>query len=433
MSEFQIQMPKIGESVQEATIIQWFVKEGDSVEEDDLLFEIASDKVDSEIPSPVAGILKKILHQENDVVAVGEMVAIIEMESNDYKEEKDQRLNEKEFAEKNVSPIKKEPTPSPEKHVEPDRKKGLSNRFYSPLVKKIAREESVSMDELEAISGSGLNGRVQKQDLLTYLEKRKTGARETEKAETQQELKPQIAVSIGAEDQIIQMDRVRRLIAEHMVYSKRVAPHVTTFVEADVSEMVIWRNQVKNEFLEKYQEKLTFMPLFTEVAAKALREFPFLNASVDGDRIILRKQINIGMAVATSGNKLFVPVVKNADHLNLSGLAAEINRLANAGRTGKLKPEELQGGTFTITNFGSFGNLGGTPIINQPQVAILAVGAIVKKPAVVETSTGDAIVVRHKMMLSLSYDHRIVDGAMGGAFLRRVADLFESFNPGRTI
>ncbi len=310
-----------------------------------------------------------------------------------------------------------------------DKSERQSGRFYSPLVMTIAREENIPFEELDKIAGTGFNGRVRKSDILEYLDQRERGKPETSASVTKADetVKKPAVVSAGG-DKVIEMDRVRKLIAEHMVMSKKVSPHVTTIVEADVTGLVFWRNQNKDTFQKKYGEKLTFMPFFIEAAAAALAEFPMVNSSVDGDKIILRNNINIGIAVAKNDGNLIVPVIKNAEQKNLVGLTKELNRLADAARNNKLNPEEIQGGTFTITNFGTFRNLMGTPIINQPQVAILATGSIEKKPAVLELPTGDAIVVRHKMFLSLSYDHRVVDGALGGAFLRKVADVLENFD-----
>ncbi len=426
MSKFNIIMPKLGESIQEGTITKWFVKEGDTVEEDDMLFEVATDKVDSEIPSPVDGVIEKILFPEDSLVPVGETLAVINMvgentEASESQQESDAPEEEKSTEEKEVGAT----TSSDTKNV-----RELSNRFYSPLVRTIAKEENIPLEELETIKGSGANGRVQKKDILEYIENRgKTAA----SVESEAKEPAPIPVSIGANDQILEMGRVRKLIADHMVMSKRVSPHVTSVVEADVTELVFWRNQHKDEFQKKYGEKITFMPIFTEAVAAALAEFPLVNSSVDGEKIIMKKDINIGIAVAKPDGNLIVPVIKNSEQKNLVGLTKELNRLANAARSNKLSPEEIQGGTFTITNFGTFRNLIGTPIINQPQVAILATGSIEKKPAVLETPTGDAIVIRHKMFLSLSYDHRIIDGALGGAFLRKIADNLEQFDINRSI
>ncbi|RIJ47675.1 2-oxo acid dehydrogenase subunit E2 [Maribellus luteus] len=434
MASFNIVMPKLGESIQEGTITKWFVKEGDTIEEDDMLFEVATDKVDSEIPSPVDGVVTKILYPEDSLVAVGEVLAVIsldgEVEESSEEAAPAEAKNEKTEAQAETK----------ESSVDDSRK--LSNRFYSPLVKTIAKQENVSLEELESIEGSGASGRVQKKDILAYLENKGTEPApkaapsvqaSAPKATPAVERKAPMPVSVGAGDQVIEMDRVRKLIADHMVMSKQVSPHVTSIVEADVTELVLWRKKNKDAFEQKYGEKITFMPVFTEAVAMALAEFPMVNSSVDGDRIILKKDINVGIAVAKPDGNLIVPVIKNAEQRNLIGITKELNRLANAARTNKLDPAEIQGGTFTITNFGSFGNIIGTPIINQPQVAILATGIIEKKPAVLETPTGDVIAIRHKMFLSLSYDHRIVDGALGGAFLRRIADILENFDTNRAI
>ena len=434
MSDFHVLIPKLGESIQEATITKIFVKQGDTVVEDDLLFEIATDKVDSEIPSPVAGTIKEIRCAENDLIPVGQIVIVIALGTEEATASEPEPIVVSSTAE-----VKENKPVETQESTQVISKNDLKNsgRFYSPLVKSIATKEGIALTELESITGSGLGGRVQKNDIITYVEQRNNisnkpssqnaPAKSPQNAPIVQLERPKVSVSIGAEDTILKMDRIRKLIANHMVMSKQVSPHVTTVVEADVTNLVLWRNAVKDEFERKYGEKLTFMPLFAEATAKALSEFRQVNASVDEDNIILRKHINIAIAVATNDGNLVVPVIKDADSKNIVGLSREINNLAKAGRENKLNPDDLQGGTFTITNFGSFGGLIGTPIINQPQVAILAVGMIEKKPAVMETSTGDAIVVRHKMFLSLSYDHRVVDGMLGGRFLRRIADLLEQF------
>lgn len=446
MSNFQIVMPKLGESIQEGTITKWFVKEGDTVEEDTMLFEVATDKVDSEIPSPVDGVISKIMFPEGSLVPVGEVLAIINMGGEGSAEEEppvkpaDKKVvEEKTSAEPAGKKVEQEEKSasitSEEQKAEITRES--SNRFYSPLVRNIAKQENISLEELETIKGSGANERVQKNDILEYIQNRKSGKSTPEKTtESSAPARKTFApptISVGSGDQIIEMDRVRKLIADHMVMSKQVSPHVTAVVEADVTELVIWRNKNKEAFEKKYGEKITFMPIFTEAVAAALAEFPMVNSSVDGDRIILRKDINIGIAVAKPDGNLIVPVIKNAEQKNLVGIAKDLNRLANAARTNKLAIEEIQGGTFTITNFGSFRNIIGTPIINQPQVAILATGSIEKKPAVLETPTGDVIAIRHLMFLSLSYDHRIVDGALGGAFLRKIADNLEQFDINRLV
>jgi len=444
MSEFKILMPKLGESVQEATITKWFVKEGDKIEEDEPLFEVATDKVDSEIPSPVDGVVKKVCFEVNALVPVGEIVAIIDLEDEgspaleqealDLKLEQTPVIAETPKAKSEVAvsaPTKAEIRPVSEAKAE-------SKRFYSPLVLSIANSEQISLSELETIPGSGLNDRVQKKDILNYIEAKKAGnikkAVSEPVAETKGKAEPvKASVSIGSSDQIIEMDRVRKIIAEHMVMSKQVSPHVTSVVEADVTNLVLWRTRVKDKFQEKYGEKITFMPVFVEAVAKAITEYPLLNSSVDGSKIIIHKDVNIAVAVAKPDGNLVVPVIKNSEQKNLVGLTKNMNQLADLARRNKLGVEDYQGGTFTITNFGSFRNLIGTPIINQPQVAILATGSIEKKPAVMETPTGDAIVVRHKMFLSLSYDHRIIDGALGGAFLRRIADILEEFDINREL
>lgn len=436
MTEFEVLIPKLGESIQEATVTKIFVKIGDKVEEDDLLFEVATDKVDSEIPSPVSGTIKSISCKIDDLLAVGKVAMVIDLEGNSVEAPV---TEEKEIPADDV--IMTEISASAPKSL---REKQSTTRFYSPLVKSIAKKEGIPLSELDNIEGSGIGGRIQKADLLRFIEERTSGKNvghshmevsqnSTIISESVPVSKPKVSVSIGAEDTIMEMDRIRKLIANHMVMSKQVAPHVTSFVEADATEMVIWRNKNKDEFQAKYGEKLTFLPFFTEAVAKALSEYRMINSSVDGDKIILRKRINVGIAVATNSGNLMVPVIRDAETKNLLGITKEINQFAEAGRAEKLNPDDLQGGTFTITNFGSFGNSMGTPIINQPQVAILAIGTIEKKPAVIETITGDAIVVRHKVFLSLSYDHRVVDGMLGGKFLRRIADLIEGFDPKRSI
>lgn len=410
----------MGESIEEATITNWFVKEGDPVEEDDVLLEIATDKVDSEIPSPVAGVVKKIFFKQEEVVAVGTVIAVIgldgDVSSSDAKE----------------SPVEEPESPS----VQSESTEVVSRdepvvsgpgRFYSPLVRTIAGKEGVSQEELDSIEGSGLHGRVRKEDLLKYLENRKA---ETVKSsrETLPKEAPAVQVASMEGDEIVEMSRLRKLIAEHMIRSKQTSAHVTNMIEADVSSVVSWRNRVKDDFLQKEGVKLTYLPVFLEATIKALRDFPQINASVDGDKIIIKKNINLGIAVSLPDNNLIVPNIKDAGALNLTGLTKKMNALASAARSNKLNPDDISGGTFTVTNFGSFQNDIGTPIINQPEVAILAIGAIKKKPAVIETEMGDMIAIRQKMWLSLTYDHRIIDGALGGAFLKRLGDYIESFD-----
>jgi 2-oxoglutarate dehydrogenase E2 component (dihydrolipoamide succinyltransferase) len=450
MSTFDILMPKMGESVEEATITKWFVKVGDTVEEDQVLLEIATDKVDSEIPSPVAGVVKEIKFETDALVPVGEIVAIISLEGSEGGEEAES-AKEEASAQKEVPKAAEEKKEKVEKASEKETASNESpavaggdfkdsERFFSPLVKSIAKEENISLSELEGIKGSGKEGRVTKDDVLAYLKTKGDQPAAVSQKSTSDEKSVQAArpaerpafkapeVKAGPGDEIVEMDRLRKLIADNMVMSKQVSPHVTSIVEADVTNLVLWRNKHKDAFLKKYGEKLTFMPIFTNASAKALRDYPGVNASVSGTNLILRKNVNIGIAVALPSGNLIVPVVKQADQKNIVGLASEINRLATQARDNKLSPDDIQGGTFTITNFGSFKNAIGTPIINQPQVAILATGTIEKKPAVIETSTGDVIAIRHKMYLSLSYDHRVVDGALGGYFLRKVADYLEEWD-----
>jgi 2-oxoglutarate dehydrogenase E2 component (dihydrolipoamide succinyltransferase) len=426
MSKFELLMPKLGESVQEATIITWFKKAGDKVEEDEAILEIATDKVDSEIPSPVDGVIEKIFFETNAVVPVGEVIAIINMSGDspiipDIKESVEEKLP--------VEDVKAE------KPIKTDVDAAVPTRFYSPLVKSIAKTENISIAELEKLKGSGYGGRVKKQDLMQYLNQRTEQKPIPDRTEDRKLVpdikKPDINISSG--DQIIEMDRMRRLIADHMVMSKQVSPHVCNFIEADVTSLVIWRDKVKDNFFDQEKTKLTFMPIFIETVAKALKEYPGINASVDAYNIILRKDINIGMAVALPTGNLIVPVVKNADQKSLIGLAHSVNDLAGAARNNKLSPDDIQNGTFTISNFGTFKNLSGTPIINQPQVAILAIGNIEKKPVVLETPTGDVIAIRHIMMLSMSYDHRVVDGALAGAFMYRLKEILENFDINRTF
>ena len=445
MAQIELVMPKMGESIMEATILKWNKKEGEKVELDETILEIATDKVDSEIPSPVEGVLLKILHQENDVVEIGKAIAIIETEAGATVADTPAVVSppvEKsvDTPAANIPFVPQQPETTEESITETEG----SGRFYSPLVKNIAKEEGIALSELEKISGSGQGGRVTKSDILQYIEQRSSAPASTSTqvstapsvvpVQTQVDT-PQIqsSQSISGDVEIIEMDRMRKLIADHMVKSKHTSPHVTSFVEVDVTEMVNWRNKHKDAFAKKYGEKITFTPFFIEAVAKAILDFPMINISVEGDKIIRKKNINIGMAAALPSGNLIVPVIKQAETLNLVGLTKQVNDLANRARSNKLKPEEIQGGTFTLTNVGTFGNVMGTPIINQPQVAIMATGAIKKKPAVLETVHGDVIAVRQMMFLSLSYDHRVVDGSLGGSFLRKVADYLEAFDPNRAV
>lgn len=422
-------MPKMGESIMEGTILSWLKKEGDHIEQDESVLEVATDKVDTEVPATHAGVLKQILAKEGEVVAVGKPIAIISVNAsaNGHTEDNGSQtaVAEKPKAKAEAKPVPSDDAPMPSKEI-PLQSKSSSGRFYSPLVLNISRKEGIAMEELEQIPGTGNEKRVTKKDILQYLNDR-TGSPQTSQAiHTSEPAK--VSVSVSAEDEIIEMDRMRKMIAQRMVDSKRISPHVTSFVEADVTNIVYWRNRVKNIFKEKEGDSLTFTPIFIEAVVKALKDYPMMNISVDGDKIIKRKSINIGMAVALPTGNLIVPVIKNADQLNVVGLTKKVNELARKGRNNKLSADELSGGTFTVSNVGSFGNVMGTPIIVQPQVGIVAFGAVVKKPAVVETPTGDAIAIRHKMFLSHSYDHRVVDGSLGGMFVRRVADYLERFD-----
>jgi len=457
MAQVQMVMPKMGESIAEATIIRWLKNEGDRVEKDEPIVEIATDKVDSEIPSTEAGILVKQMYKDGDVVKVGEPVAMINTEGGAS------AVAPAPTAAPATTPVVETPVAveaavtaienqiqAAQPAAEP-----LSNadgsRFYSPLVLNIARTEGVSMSELETVPGTGKEGRVTKSDILAYVANRGNAqptpaaasvsampvapVATTPAISTQTPAKVEVKshISLNPGDELIEMDRVRKLIADHMVMSKHTSPHVTSFVEADVTNLVNWRNRVKDSFKKREGENITFTPIFIEAVAKAIKDFPMINVSVDGTTIIKRKNINVGMAVAQQNGNLIVPVIKNADTMNLLGLTRAVNELANRARIGKLTPDEIQGGTYTLTNVGSFGNVLGTPVINQPQVAIMAVGAIRKKPAVLETEYGDVIAIRHMMYLSHSYDHRVVDGALGGMFVRRVADYLEQWDVNREI
>jgi 2-oxoglutarate dehydrogenase E2 component (dihydrolipoamide succinyltransferase) len=427
MAQAELIMPKMGESIMEATILKWLKKPGDKIEQDESVLEVATDKVDTEVPSLYAGVLKEILAKEGEVVKVGKAIAII---TTDLAQDKSEEPVVAPVVSKTepVAETKIVTTTSTNGHAAADFKS--SARFYSPLVKNIAKEEGIAVAELEAIAGSGAEGRVTKKDILGYVQNRKLGK---SIAVTSVSAAPLVPASISAGDEIIQMDRMRKMIAERMVDSKRISPHVTSFVEADVTSVVFWRNKVKSDFQKQTGDALTFTPIFIEAVVNAIKDYPMINIQVDGDKIIKKRDINIGMAVALPSGNLIVPVIKNADQYSLTGLAKVVNDLATRARENKLKPDELAGGTFTVSNVGSFGNVMGTPIIMQPQVAILALGAVQKKPAVIETPYGDSIAIRHKMFLSHSYDHRVVDGSLGGSFVRRVADYLEKFDINRPI
>lgn len=468
MARVEVVMPKMGESIMEGTVIEWSKSVGDTIEQDETLLEIATDKVDSEVPSPASGVLVEILAEVNDTVEVGNVIAIIETDASaaasaPKEEAKAEKPAEepKDEEPKAVEPAKEEPkadaTQSAQESSSDD---SGDSKFYSPLVRSIAKEEGLSMSELDSIEGTGAQGRVNKQDVLSYIERKKSASQsaETESKPAQTLSKPadkpastasastsdsskisagEIKVHWPAENvQVIKMDRMRKIIAEHMVKSKATSAHVTTFAEADVTNMVQFREKNKDRFLKENGFKLTYTPFFIEATIQALREFPLMNSSVDGDSIILKRDINYGIAVAlgeSGSGGLIVPVIKNAGEMNIQGIARSTNDLAKKARNKQLSPDDLVGGTFTLTNYGSVGNLMGTPIINQPQVAIFGTGAIKKRPVVMETEHGDVIAVRHMVYLSMSYDHRIIDGALGGAFVQRVTELLENFDVNRRV
>jgi len=454
MAQVELKMPKMGESVHEATIIRWLKNEGDTIQADESLLEIATDKVDSEVPSTSAGTLVKQLFKEGEVVQVGTTIALISTGAVDHSAitasaaAPATTVSEKRM--ESPAPSAALPSSAPTAAPQPAAPiQHSGNRFYSPLVRTIASTEGISQAELDSIAGTGSEGRVTKKDVLGYLETRKTGAPAVpyipspapapvvaSSAPASSATPAPIASpssSVSGDVEIIEMDRMRKIIAAHMVMGNQTSPHVTSYVEADVTNIVNWREKVKKSFEKREGEKITFTPIFIEAIARAIKDYPMINVSVEGNKILVKKNINIGMATALPSGNLIVPVIKNADRMNLIGLTKSVNDLANRARTNKLLPDEIQGGTFTLTNVGSFGNVMGTPIINQPQVAIMAVGAIRKKPAVIETPQGDAIAIRQMMFLSMSYDHRVVDGSLGGSFIRKVADYLEQFDPEREI
>lgn len=430
----------MGESVAEATVIKWLVNEGDTIEADQAVIEIATDKVDSEVPAPDGGVITKLLFKEGDVIQVGQPIAIIETSA-----------SAKAPADKSATAVASSASTAvaeaPKAAAQVTSIDSASpaaasaeagDKFLSPLVKSIAKTEGLTGTEIDAIQGTGANGRITKDDVLSYLSNGRKAASTSAKASADKPAAPAPTsaptISVSGADELVEMDRMRKLIADHMIMSKKVSPHVSSFVEADVTNVVLWRNKVKDKFEKAYGEKLTFTPIFLEAVAKAIREMPQINCSVvDDNKILYKKNINIGMAAALPSGNLIVPVIKNADQLNLAGLTRTVNDLANRARKGALKPDEIQGGTYTVSNVGTFGNVFGTPIINQPQVAILALGAIKKKPAVIETPTGDVIGIRHFMFLSHSYDHRVVDGALGGTFIKRVGEYLENWDINREI
>ncbi len=431
MAQVELVMPKMGESIVEATILKWVKQVGDTVEEDETILEIATDKVDSEVPSPVSGVISEILFQENDVVEIGKVLAIISTEGEAPTETK-------------IAPAKVEvPSSNGVAKAEPvmaaavtssNPVQSTGNRFYSPLVKSIAKKENISQVELDAVAGTGKDGRVTKKDILGYVQNRTAApAQSAPQSTTVNKASAPKPYKLGENEDIVEMDRIRKLISDHMIDSKKTSAHITSMVEIDVTDIVNWRNSVKVDFQKKFGQKITYTPIFMEAVAKAITDMPMINVSVNGYNIIVKKNINLGMATSLPSGNLIVPVIKNADQLNLLGLTNAVNDLATRARANKLKPDEIQGGTFTVTNVGTFGNVMGTAVINQPQVAILAVGAIRKKPGVVETPQGDFIAIRHMMFLSLTYDHRVVDGALGGAFVRKVGDYLENFDTTQTF
>ncbi len=438
MARFELKLPKMGESVAEATITNWLKQVGDTIEMDEAVLEIATDKVDSEVPSEVSGVLVEQLFGKDDLVQVGQTIAIIETDTDNVQTNEAAAIPFVPEVQKQtiVEPIK-----LAQETVSVATIQINSDKFFSPLVKNIATTEGVSAQELESIPGSGKEGRVTKEDILKYVENRKLKVESITTIATTKPLvqdqepiaKSQQSVSVNGGDEIIEMDRMRKLISGYMVASVQTSAHVQSFIEVDVTNIVKWRDKVKDDFEKREGEKLTYTPIFIEAVAKAIKDFPGINISVDGDFIIKKRNINIGMAAALPNGNLIVPVIKNADQLNLVGMAKAVNDLGSRAKQGKLKPDDTQGGTYTVTNVGTFGSVFGTPIINQPQVGILALGAIRKVPAVIETSEGDFIGIRQKMFLSHSYDHRVVDGALGGSFVKRVADYLEAFDTNRNF
>lgn len=449
MAKKELKLPKMGESVAEATITSWLKEVGDTIEADEAVLEIATDKVDSEVPSEYDGVLVEKLFDIDDVVKVGEVVAIIEVEGEEdsNNDTEDDSVAESEEIEEAASVVE-DSVKQAENIAGTKADYSDSSRFYSPLVKNIAEKENISFDELEAIQGTGMDERVTKDDILSYVKNKKEGkissqqvksktATEDKAPEANQKAQPipkaSTPVNINAEDEVIEMSRMGKLISSHMIASTQTSAHVQSFIEVDVTDVWNWRNKHKNEFQKREGEKLTFTPIFMEVVAKTIKDFPKINISVDGDKIVMKKHINLGMAAALPDGNLIVPVIRDADQLNLLGMAKKVNDLAGRARNGKLKPDETQGGTYTVTNVGTFGSVMGTPIINQPQVGILALGAIRKVPAVIETSEGDFIGIRYKMFLSHSYDHRVVNGALGGQFIQRMKEYIENFDTERSI
>jgi 2-oxoglutarate dehydrogenase E2 component (dihydrolipoamide succinyltransferase) len=425
----EFKMPKMGESISEATIISWLKNVGDFVDAEETILEVATDKVDSEVPSPVSGTITEIRFQKDDVVAVGTVLALIDADGKqEAKSVQQEVVNTK---------VEAQPEVAKQSNTEFKQLKSNTDAFLSPLIVSIAQKENLSLEEVQSIPGSGTDGRIQKSDVFNYLKNRKYPLKSIPATNNQQPAtstypKPKINYVEG-KDSIVEMDRMRKMIADHMVYSKQTSPHVTSYIEVDVTNLVDWRNANKDKFQEKHNEKLTFTPIFVQAVAKAIEDFPLINVSVDEKKIYVHKDINVGMATALPSGNLIVPVVKNANEKDILALAKDVNQLADASRNNKLKPEQIQGSTFTISNVGTFGSLMGTPIINQPEVAILALGIIKKRPEVITTEKGDEIAIRSMMYLSLSFDHRVVDGFLGGSFLRKVGDYLEQFDTNTTI
>ncbi len=440
-------MPKLGESIMEATILKWHKKPGDAVKEDETILDIATDKVDSEVPSTTAGVMEEILFNENDVVPIGAVIAKIRIGASSAVTQA-QPVPQTTAVQYEEARIVEEVPYQPSQFVVQPSAGIVKNtlKFYSPLVLNIAQQEGIGLAELETIEGTGQDGRVSKKDILTYVAERSSGnykALNVNKTYTEKEnTNNQIAISNGTQVmatgytgnvEVIEMDRMRKLIAKHMIDSQNTSAHITSFAECDVTTLVLWREKIKKDFEKREGEKITYTPLFIEAIVKSIKKYPLLSSSVDGEKIIIKKDLNIGMATALPNGNLIVPVIKNADQLNIVGLTKQVNSLANAARTGKLKPDDTTGGTFTLTNVGTFGSIMGTPIINQPQVAIMAMGAIKKRPMVIETPQGDSIAIRHMMYISLSYDHRIIDGTLGATFLNAVSKELENFDSSRSI
>ena len=426
MAKFELKLPKMGESVAEATVTNWLKNIGDTIEADEPVLEIATDKVDSEVPSEVNGVLVEILFNTDDVVQVGQTMAIIETNSDAGSEPTQSTTQETE----SVKQVSATVTAAKDTVAAAVVVSSTQGRFYSPLVKKMAQKENILQAELDTVPGTGKDGRVSKNDMLTYIKNRGASTLVSKPVAAPTQAAP---VSVNGGDEIIEMTRMGKLIAHHMVASVQTSAHVQSFIEADVTNIWNWRKKVKASFMTREGENLTFTPIFMEAVAKALKDFPMMNIALDGDNIIKRKNINLGMAAALPGGNLIVPVIKNADQLNLVGMTKAVNDLAARARDNKLKPDDIQGGTYTVTNVGTFGSIMGTPIINQPQVGILALGAIRKVPAVIETPDGDFIGIRYKMFLSHSYDHRVVNGALGGQFVKAVADYLEAWDVNKEI